>query len=588
MEFDDLLKALFGVGYVLYQLYAAYKKHTEKQKPPRPRAARRVEPAAPRAPEPQPTAEGATPDRPRPAAALAPLDPRDARRARLVEQTSRLVDRAQSLAETARVQRATYPFARVLEDQVVTGARSLLGRLAAPGSAEFVTFHEETLGELELIEAQLASFVAQRRDPALRARLGDADALALSCYRPVIGFAQAKGLELSSAYPATQLGGFDLSIWTGFIPTGLAPIFLPERFFEDVFWWPALAHEIGHDFLAATRGVDEGLRRQLGLPDEKIGTQPLQLGGAALSYDDVFRLFGGWFEELFCDVFGALMLGPAYGYAMAKHFAAPDNPRAIALVRFHVGGLSYDIHPPRHLRVLACAHLLERMGHERSGAELLEQWAEVHGDLPEHLLFRHDGGVIGLPLEPFAELALGLADRLYDEQLDALAGYRLIDIPGVGFGPHLEAETERASARLLAGQSPARADPRAVIAGAVLATRAAPAQASSILLLARAAIAAEGTFEHAVDAYSAQAATRAGEQQATGRAALREAFVLYTLLGPRAGLRGSRRPGDAPVPLHGAGHAPARWPQHALLPAPGVQAWRAARRRRPAMVDGRR
>ena len=37
------------------------------------------------------------------------------------------------------------------------------------------------------------------------------------------------------------------------------------------------------------------------------------------------RLLSAWFEEIFCDVFGTLMLGPAYGYAMLEALSAEEG-----------------------------------------------------------------------------------------------------------------------------------------------------------------------------------------------------------------------------------------------------------------------
>src|SRR5690606_7621401 len=105
--------------------------------------------------------------------------------------------------------------------------------------------------ELALVHSTIEVFIAQRRDPRLRHRLGDVDALADACYRPLIDFARASRIPLRSAAPAAMLGSFDLAIWTGFRPTGLAPLFLPPDFFERLAHWPAVAHEIAHDFLAA-------------------------------------------------------------------------------------------------------------------------------------------------------------------------------------------------------------------------------------------------------------------------------------------------------------------------------------------------
>ena len=106
---------------------------------------------------------------------------------------------------------------------------------------------------LKMVVDEVALLVQQRQDPTLRAELGDADALAEACYAPIIEFARTRGLALTCS-GRDRAGDFDLGIWTGFIPTPIAPIFLPTDFFARAAWWPAIAHEIGHDFLASSPG----------------------------------------------------------------------------------------------------------------------------------------------------------------------------------------------------------------------------------------------------------------------------------------------------------------------------------------------
>src|SRR5690606_2595402 len=117
-----------------------------------------------------------------------------------------------------------------------------------------------------------------------------------------------------SAVPVTELGHYDLATWTAFVPTGFAPIFLPRDFFERAAWWPAIAHEIAHDFLAAAEGVEARMREQLGLPAEPDGARPLAFADGGITMFELRRVFGGWFEEIFADVFGVLMMGPAYAW----------------------------------------------------------------------------------------------------------------------------------------------------------------------------------------------------------------------------------------------------------------------------------
>lgn len=538
MELDDLLKFLIGAAYAIYWLVSRYRKMRASLE----KRSSRTRPVRPRPPvvrAPTPTSV------PRPTApapgqgSAAAVDRSAAERERLRKRLARLLDEARSLSEGARLERATQPMAVAVAEYLEPRARELLGRLERPHLA-LDDQHARELQLLEIVQAQLEVFVAQRRDRELRARLGDADALALSCYEPLIAFARAEGLPLSSNRPVTEIGGYELATWIGFIPTGIAPIFLPIDFFENVFWWPALAHEIAHDFFAATRGLSAALRRELDLPSEQVGTQGLVLRGEALDGADLARLSGGWFEELFCDVFATLMLGPAYGHAMVQLFAAPDDPDAIVTVARRAGAPGhYDVHPPRELRLRSCAHLLARMGQEDAAADILASWRYAQrGDEPEALFLPHGAGYIALPLAPFADELVWLVDRLYDEPFAALAGYRLRDIPGADFGPALESQAEAARRAFVSGRVPEVRQARAIIAGAVLAARVQPESATTILELACMAIAAEGTFEHAPDAY--EPAFFGHVVSASPVEALRRAFILHTLLAPPPSARSIR------------------------------------------------
>jgi hypothetical protein len=434
------------------------------------------------------------------------FDQWDEARGQLRSRLDEIVAHATSVAKRARVERATNRFVGPLEEFVIPRARALLAELertnaAPPPQASLLA------SELELVSAQIESFIGQRQNAALRATLGDADAFAMSCYEPVAEFARAHRLNLTSNLPVTEFG-YDMAIWTAFIPTGIAPIWVPRDFFERIAWWPALAHEIAHDFYNATEGLDEGLRDQLGIVPHEVGTHPLAFTAEGLSMHELYRVFGGWFEELFCDVFGTLMCGPAYAWTLIDHFASPHQPSEIARVRTDRTGRRYDEHPPRHLRLVAVAQVLEDIGQYDDAERVRDEWADLHGGDPEGTYFPVSGQLLGVPTEPLASIAAEIAHRLYSEQLTALSGYRLADVPGVDYGPHANQEAERVMRELLAGRAPHKTIARSVVSGAVLAWREAPERESEIIELARSAIAAVGTFEHAPDAYSGDAYAR--------------------------------------------------------------------------------
>ncbi len=470
---------------------------------------------------------------PLPPAAPVVVDPWAEERAELEASLQTLEDDANAIARDARTARATRRFAEVVDDWVGPRIDELQGALRyAKGPPPAEVIHGQS--DVELVLAQVESFIGQRRNPVLNAKLGDADAFAESCYRPIAEFAYAEGLGLTSNFPVCQLGPVDMGIYTGFIPTGIAPISLPSRFFERILWWPALAHEIAHDFYFATPGFDRGLREHLGLPGQARGSAPLRFDSQGLTVHELHRVFGGWLEELFCDVFGTLMVGPAYAYAAMELFADPSDPMNVARVWVSRDGRGYDEHPPRHLRMIAIAHILDEISESDDAAIVREEWARRHGGDPESILFPMGHQLLGLPVEPLADIVKDIAHRIHDDQLRVLSGYRLADVPGVDWGPHEKAEAERVARELLSGKVPHYTNARSVVAGAVFAWRQAPDREAQLMALARRDIRAVGTTEDSPDAYDLDLFLGRGKR---GGVSPREAFILHTILAPSPAVR---------------------------------------------------
>jgi hypothetical protein len=454
------------------------------------------------------------------------------RRIKLDRALAALGRRAAAMAETARLERANRRFVGALTE-FFPQELARVGQLArATTTGELRPGLERAAGSLEAVLDEVDALMTQRRDPELRARLGDADRLAEACYQPIIDFARAKDLPLTTGYPATQLTEFDLAIWVGFIPTSIAPIFLPRKFFDRAAWWPALCHEIGHDFLASVRGLEPRLRADLGLPSAELGSRPLAFSRGELDLAEIRRLFGGWFEELFCDVFATMMCGPAYVATMQRLFCATSDAREILLVPFDDTGQRYDPHPPRHLRLLASCTVLERAGLHADATRLRTEWEAQHtrGRGPDRILFLTGGGAVALPLQLFTPILTRIVEQLYAGPCDALGGSGLQDVSGLDYGPHEHAEGLRARDALLRGQVPIVRDPRAVVAGAVFAAFARPAAEAQILANARAAIPALGTAETVPDAYSDATPTPRADGLRLDRAALVDAIVLREVL----------------------------------------------------------
>ncbi len=461
----------------------------------------------------------------------------DQDRRRFLAALDALAKSSDDLLASARITLATRRVAAVLEDYVAPRLGALRKEVATTPGLEPSWW--ERLGALEMIVAVVETMIRQRRRQPLGRSLGDADAMAMACYQPIVEFASANQVPLTSATPVTLQTPFDLSLWTGFVPTGVAPLFLPRDFFDRVAWWPALAHEIGHDFLVATGDASDRLREQLGLVSQEVGQRPILLTHQGIALRDIERVFGCWFEELFADVFGTLMVGPAYGLSMIELFATTGYPLGVASVALNGDRSGYDTHPPRHLRVLLSAHVLELCDEDEVAATVRKEWQALHGEIAGIRFPVAPTGAIGVPIEPLLEIATGLADKLCASRLLAFDSHSLYDIPGVGWGPYEKAGSRRARAELMAGRPPSAESARAVIAGAVMASRRRRKKEKKIINLARRAIV--GVTEHREDAYSSGLAAGGAAGDVRSAAGLREAFVLHTMLAAPPSLRRVRR-----------------------------------------------
>jgi len=83
--------------------------------------------------------------------------------------------------------------------------------------------------------------------------------MADACYAPILEFARARGLDLRTSQPVVVTGDWDLSIVPSFASTRVAPLRLPVGFEHSLWRWPAIAHEVAHDFYFSLEPLDREL-----------------------------------------------------------------------------------------------------------------------------------------------------------------------------------------------------------------------------------------------------------------------------------------------------------------------------------------
>ena len=451
-----------------------------------------------------------------------------------------ILEAAEKEAETCAAEEANERFVDTLLRSIAGPARSVLSSLRN-NSAGAIPQAERAVEALAFLLRVTSELAAQRRNPEKLLLLGDADALAEACYRPLVEHARGNGIRLLSSRAATFLGEKELAIFTSFIPTGLAPIMLPSAWATEIGWWPALAHEIGHDFHASVVGLDAELHFRSGLPH---GGQ-LPAAEALVGPADVRAAYGAWLPELFADLFGTLMLGAAYVTTMVWAFADSKNiPRVLAaLPKDPNAWQTYDEHPPAHLRVVLACRQLATMGFPGEARVLEDEWRHRHG-MPDALLLpTRDKAVLHVAEEPYVAFGAALTAYIYQTGFETLAGFSLRSMPGLDLGPREHQAAVEVRDVFLDGRTASTSDPRCLIAGAVLAWKDRPALSARVLRAARATIPAVGVSREQLRLRVARDAESAGgaTTPVNDAALWRHAFLLGEALAPPSWSKLQRR-----------------------------------------------
>jgi hypothetical protein len=425
----------------------------------------------------------------RPAATSAPARaaPAVADRAAIARVTSvvqELAGRARALEARCADQRLCAPLLPTLREVVLPRLAAAQGDLRGAPAPAVVRRVSALCGFLDALTKFLSVMADQRADPDLDELIDDADALADACYRPVVEYCRANDVPLSSDRTAAVFGD-GCSPWLGRIddPTGLAFVHLPWQWLEEVHRWPAIGHEVGHDFYDSVAGLDDELLRRAGLT-ELVGRAGV-IERDVVTVRDVNRIVTQWREELTADAFGAMMFGPAYAVATAAIFASPHQPKEALTLQ--VDGDQYEVHPPGHVRMAAVCRLLGRMGFGAQADEMERRWRAQHGD-PRALIVPTTSALLWIEDEPFIEAAVALTTALQRDGFQALRGIPLYSMPGFDFGPREHVASLKIRDAFLAGVRPAPEDARLLIAGAVLAWAERPADSARLLRAARLAV----------------------------------------------------------------------------------------------------
>src|SRR5262249_7606833 len=108
-----------------------------------------------------------------------------------------------------------------------------------------------------------------------------------------------------------------------------------------------------------------------------------------------------WRKEIFADIFGSWMAGPAFAWSLADHLAG-DQAAITAQSRPRSNG-DWTEYPTATLRILLVCEVLKRIGFTSEAGEIRHRWEEAY---PQHQLqeFTNDfaevidrlGAVVGI------------------------------------------------------------------------------------------------------------------------------------------------------------------------------------------------
>jgi hypothetical protein len=238
---------------------------------------------------------------------------------------------------------------------------------------------ERSLDEIQTTWQLFRTCFEQRVLPHVEPIMPLLDAIAFDCYFPVLDEARRAGLTESSFLkeaPLTFLDiGLDVAPWRRHVQAQSrqgAPLPIPlvrvQREDVDNAWnLLAICHEVGHD-IYHNLNLEEETRQKIYLTLKSLGVS-----------DQRAQLWITWHAELFADLVGTLIAGPAYVDSGMERLAAPPDQ----MLRID----PHDPHPTPYLRPFLGTFLVREMGFVDEAVHLEEEWVSVYGSSPEFQMF---------------------------------------------------------------------------------------------------------------------------------------------------------------------------------------------------------
>ena len=284
-----------------------------------------------------------------------------------------------------------------------------------------------------------------QRNSRVASSLFACDRIALDCYQAVyMGLGKARPIPsppplsyvASGSGPATYRRGIVIP-QLGQLANPFPLIQLPHHRLLNPWTLGAIAHEVSHN-LQADLGLWDVLPRQLDKQLRAAGFSP-----------SIARVWSKWHAELFSDLAGVLLIGPAMVASLIGVLAREPE----RVVRYH----SANVHPPGLLRVPISVRLVARLGFRKEARMLTSLWQSLY---PSHHLRSLPKGLVS----QFRLASDSALSALIYTSYPQLGSKRLVDV--VPFGRKEQTITEEAAGRLAAGIDPGIVPERLLIGAA--------------------------------------------------------------------------------------------------------------------------
>jgi hypothetical protein len=132
--------------------------------------------------------------------------------------------------------------------------------------------------------------------------------------------------------------------------------------------WPLVFHEIGHPLMRELCGGTPALEIEWAAALSQLALQ-------GIGDPTIAGYWARWSGEVFADVVGVMMGGPAYAVALQE---ALSQPREV-LAQFH----PEDPHPPQVVRVFLCAGILRSLGFTTEAERLEQRQQAIYGPITQ-------------------------------------------------------------------------------------------------------------------------------------------------------------------------------------------------------------